>query len=256
MTLSQVAAQLYTVREHTQTFSDFVDTLRRLRSIGYEAVQLSATGPFPEPDVVKALRDEGLTACATHEPGKSILDEPWRVADRLHALGCRYTAFPHPGDAPMKTLADVKSLAARLNSAGQVLHDAGLTLCYHNHNTEFRHVEGRLILDVLYDETDPRFLQGEPDTYWVQYGGGDPVAWCRRLAGRLPLLHIKDYMTRDDNTPDFASVGAGNLDWPRILEAAQESGCRWYIVEQDTCPGDPFDALADSFRYIRDRLVA
>lgn len=255
MTIHQVAAQLYTVRDHTQTFPDFVATLRRLRAIGYQAVQLSATGPFPEADVVKALDDEGVTVCATHEPGRVILDEPERVVDRLNALGCRYTAFPHPGDAPLDILAHVKMLAAALNGAGEILHNAGQVLCYHNHNTEFRKVEGRLILDVLYDDTDPRFLQGEPDTYWVQYGGGDPVAWCERLAGRLPLLHLKDYVTRADNKPDFGSIGEGNLDWPRILRAAERSGCEWYIVEQDTCPGDPFDALAASFRTIRDHLA-
>lgn len=256
MTIHQVAAQLYTVRDFTQTFPDFVHTLRRLRAIGYESVQLSATGPFPESEVVSALAGEGISVRATHEPGKAILDDPGRVVDRLLALGCRYTAFPHPGDAPMDTLSDVQALAHRLNASGRVLHEAGLTLCYHNHNTEFRRVGGRLMLDVLYTETDARYLQGEPDTYWVQYGGGDPVAWCQRLAGRLPLLHIKDYITRPNNVPDFAAIGEGNLDWPRIFKAAGEAGCEWYIVEQDTCPGDPFDALAASFDYIRDHLAA
>jgi len=256
VTIQQVAAQLYTVRDHTQTFPDFVKTLRRLRAIGYQAVQLSAVGPFPEGDIARALNDEGVVACATHEPGAAILDEPRRVVERLNALGCRYTAFPHPGTAPLDTLDDVRALAARLNAAGKVLHEAGQVLCYHNHNTEFRRVDGRLILDVLYDETDARYLQGEPDTYWIQYGGGDPVAWCERLAGRLPLLHLKDYITLRDNTPDFAAVGSGNLDWKRILAAAERAGCEWYIVEQDTCPGDPFDALAESFSFLRDHLAA
>jgi sugar phosphate isomerase/epimerase len=246
---------LYTVRDHTKTFSDFLATLRKLRGIGYESVQLSAIGPFPEADIVKALKDEGIAACATHEPGAMILDDPQRVADRLEALGCRYTAFPHPGDAPLETLADVQNLARRLNASGKVLFEAGKILCYHNHNTEFRRFDGRLMLEVLYEETDSRYLQGEPDTYWVQYGGGDPVAWCRRLEGRLPLLHLKDYITLTNNTPDFGAIGSGNLNWPAIIGAAEEAGCEWYIVEQDTCPGDPFDALAESFAYIRDHLV-
>ncbi len=78
-----------------------------------------------------------------------------------------------------------------------------------------------------------------------------------RLAkGRLPLLHMKDYMVNDENAPQFAEIGVGNLPWPQIIAAAEESGCEWFIVEQDTCPGDPFDSLQISFDYIRANLVS
>jgi sugar phosphate isomerase/epimerase len=256
MTIHQVAAQLYTVRDYTKTLPEFVVTLQKLRAIGYEAVQISAIGPIPDEEVARAARDAGLTICATHEASQTILDEPHKVVERLEAYSCRYTAYPYPGGVPLETLDDVRSFAARLDAAGQVLAEAGKVLTYHNHNIEFRRFDGRLMLEVLYDETDPRHLQGEPDTYWVQYGGGDPVDWCRRLAGRLPLLHLKDYITRPDNKPDFAEIGYGNLDWKRIIAAADEAGCEWFIVEQDTCPGDPFDSLKMSFDYIRDNLCA
>ena len=110
------------------------------------------------------------------------------------------------------------------------------------------------MLEHLYALTDARYLQGEPDTYWVQYGGGDPVDWCERLQGRLPILHLKDYAIGADARPTFAAVGQGNLDWPRIIDAADAAGCRWYAVEQDTCPGDPFESLRQSFDYIQGQL--
>jgi len=254
MKIQQVAAQLYTVRDHTKDLAGLVETLRKVRAIGYEAVQLSAIGPIPDEEITKACRDEGLVICATHESGEMILDEPRKVVERLDVYGCRHTAYPYPGGVSLDTLDDVKALASRLNEAGRVLHEGGKVLSYHNHNIEFRRIDGRLMLDVLYEETDPRCLQGEPDTYWVQYGGGDPVAWCGKLAGRLPLLHMKDYQTRPDNKPDFAEIGNGNLDWPRIVAAADAAGCEWFIVEQDTCPGDPFDSLRMSFEFIRDNL--
>ena len=112
------------------------------------------------------------------------------------------------------------------------------------------------MLDLLYAQTDARYLQAEIDTYWVQYGGGDPVAWCEKLAGRLPLLHLKDYMFTPAAKPAFAEIGSGNLDWKRIIAAAEKSGCQWFIVEQDTCPGDPFDSVAKSYRYIAEHLCA
>jgi sugar phosphate isomerase/epimerase len=98
-------------------------------------------------------------------------------------------------------------------------------------------------------------LQGEIDTYWIQHGGADPVAWCAKLANRLPLLHIKDYTVLPTGKPDFTTIGAGNLNWPGIIAAADKSGCAWFIVEQDFTPGDPFDAVKQSFEYIKANLV-
>ena len=42
----------------------------------------------------------------------------------------------------------------------------------------------------------------------VQYGGGDPVRWCERLAGRLPLLHMKDFAIGKDHQPVYAEIGS------------------------------------------------
>jgi sugar phosphate isomerase/epimerase len=121
---------------------------------------------------------------------------------------------------------------------------------------EFRKVDGRLVLDVLYSETDPNNLQGEIDTYWVQYGGGNPVEWCAKLSGRLPLLHLKDYRISAEHTPEFAEIGYGNLNWTEIVKTAEASGCEWFIIEQDTCPGDPFDSLKMSFDFTAEHLCS
>lgn len=254
MNLNQVAAQLYTVREFLQTPADIATTLRKIRAIGYESVQVSGMGPIAEAELLRMLQGEGLTCCATHESGSQILDAPQAVVERLQRLDCRITAYPFPAGVDLSTLDSVREFAGRLNAAGKVLHDAGQVLCYHNHHMELRRIEGRTVLDILYAETDPRYVQGEPDTYWVQYGGGDPVAWCTQLAGRLPILHIKDYAISAKNQPVFAEIGNGNLNWPQIIAAADAAGCRWYAVEQDTCPGDPFASLAQSFDYIRANL--
>jgi len=65
---------------------------------------------------------------------------------------------------------------------------------------------------------------------------------------------MKDFAITPDNKIAFAEIGQGNLDWPRIVAAAEASGCEWFIVEQDVCPGDPFDSLRQSFEYIRTTL--
>jgi sugar phosphate isomerase/epimerase len=249
MKVNQIAAQLYTVREFAKTATDLAATLRKIKAMGYPAVQASGIGPIPPAEVAKMLAGEGLVCCATHEG--NILAEPEKVAEKLKALGCRYTAYPHPSNVKLETRADVVDLAKRLSASGKALAASGTVLAYHNHAIEFRRFGGQLMLEILYAESDPRHLQGEIDTYWVQYGGGDPVEWCRRLKGRLPLLHLKDYGVSEKGQPAFAEIGRGNLDWKRIVPAAEASGCEWFIVEQDTCPGNPFDSLRMSFEYLK-----
>jgi len=254
MKVSQVAAQLYTVREFLKTPADIEASLKKVKKIGYPAVQLSGLGPISEADVVKMLKDIGLVCCATHEDSQQILADPKAIVARMKALGCKYTSYPYPSGAKFDTLADVKALAKGLNDSGKVMYDAGIILTYHNHSIEFLRVDGKLALDVLYDETDPRYLQGEIDTYWVQHGGGDSEAWCRKLKGRLPLLHMKDYGINKERKPTFFEIGYGNLDWKNIVAASDDAGCEWYIVEQDTCSGDPFDSLKMSFDFISSTL--
>jgi sugar phosphate isomerase/epimerase len=255
MKIEQVGAQLFTLRDYLKTPAQVAQTLKKVRQIGYTAVQVSGMCPIDEAELCRILDGEGLVCAATHEPADMILDEPEKIVERLDKLGCRYTAYPFPAGVKFDTVNDVLSLAARLDAAGKVLYEAGKVLTYHNHSIEFQRVDGELILDMIYDNTDIKYLQGEIDTYWVQHGGGNPIIWCEKLCERLPLLHMKDYAIKDNNVPVFAEIGSGNLEWKLIIDAAQTAGCQWYLVEQDQCGGDPFDSLKKSFDYISGNLV-
>ncbi|RME71256.1 MAG: sugar phosphate isomerase/epimerase [Verrucomicrobia bacterium] len=255
MKRAQIAAQLYTVRDHTQTAADLAETLRRLRDIGYAAVQVSAIGPIPPAEVRRICEEAGMTICATHEDPAVIRRRPGEVVETLSTLGCRHTAYPFPRDVDFTSPADIDTLVADLDRAGAVLAAAGCVLSYHNHAIEFMRLGAGTVLEAIFTRTDPRHLQAELDTYWVQFGGGDPVDWCRRMAGRLPVIHLKDYKFTAENQPSFAELGRGNLDFGRIVAAAEAAGCEWFVVEQDTCPGDPFDSLRISFEYLIEHFV-
>jgi sugar phosphate isomerase/epimerase len=255
MKVSQVAAQLYTLRDHLKTPDDIAKSLQKVADIGYKAVQVSGMGPITEEDLNAILKENGLVCCATHEPGDVIRKSPEKVVERLKKLNCRYTAFPYPGGVDWSKLKDIDALIADLDNAGAVLRNARQVLTYHNHAIEFIPIAGSTALDYIYAQSDAKNLLGEIDTYWVQYGGGDPVAWCRKLKGRLPLLHMKDYAYTTQDKPAFAEIGKGTLNWSEIVEAAEASGCQWFIVEQDICPGDPFDSLKISFDFIAANLA-
>lgn len=243
---ANIAAQLYTVREFTKTPADIAKTIKKIAAMGWRSVQLSALGPIEPAELKKILDGEGISVCATHIGWQQIVDEPQAVIDEHNLLECKHVAI---GSMPKdyRTGAEgFKKFAKEANQAGAKLAEGGLTFSYHNHNFEFEKFEGRTAFEIIYTESDPKLLKAEPDTYWIQAGGGDPAAWIEWLKGRAPLIHLKDMVYRDGKQT-FAEIGEGNLNWPAIFEACVDAGAEWYIVEQDTCKGDPFESLRISF---------
>jgi sugar phosphate isomerase/epimerase len=254
--ISQVAAQLYTVRDHTKTPRDLARTLRKIRSMGYGAVQVSAVGPVGDDELADMLDGEGLVCCVTHEKAGDLFRDPGKVIDKLKRIKCRHTAYAYPDGVDLTDPRAVARLVSDLDEQGRIMSREEITLSYHNHQLEFRRIDGKLILEKIYDEATPAFLKAELDVYWIQLGGGDPVAWCRKLDGRLPLIHLKDYMVTTANAPAVTHLGNGNLDMRAIVAAAERSGCEWFIVEQDDnwVDNDPFEALRRSYEYLRESV--
>jgi sugar phosphate isomerase/epimerase len=251
MKTEQIAIQLYTLRDFTQNADDFVATIKRVREIGYHAVELAGTAGLPPAEAAKIVREADLQICSSHESPQMILQNPHQVVDRLGEFGITHAAYPWPDGIDFSNTKQVDDLISRLDSAGAVLRRAGMTLCYHNHAHEFFQRDGRTVLEEIFARTSPEHLQAELDIHWVQAGGGNPAETCHRLAGRLPLLHVKDYTVTGIGERLFAEVGQGNLNIPEILTAAEAAGCQWFIVEQDTCPSDPFECIARSLGYLK-----
>lgn len=257
MKLSQVAIQFYTLRDFCKTAADYAATCKKVREIGYTAIQISGVGPIPETELLSIAKAEGLVICATHENGAKILDETDAVIARLHALDTKLTAYPYPQGVDFDNPEHVDTLIKKLEIAGAKMRAAGLGLGYHNHAHEFyRPGGGPTILESIYARTSPENVLAELDTFWVQRGGGDVVEWVKRVKGRAPFIHLKDYKVNPGGEPSLCEVGAGTLDFKRIIAAAEAGGCQWFIVEQDHCPGDPFFSIKQSYDYIKANLVS
>ncbi len=229
--------------------------MKKVREIGYQAVQVSGVGDFPAEEISRILTGEGLICCATHENGKKILSDPAAIIDRLDILDCQITAYPFPDGIDFGSESSVTQLISGLDASGAVLRASGKTLGYHNHANEFARFGSQTILEAIYAGTNPKNLQAELDTYWVQYGGANPADWCAKLDGRLVVLHLKDYAFGLNNQPVMAEIGAGNIDFAKVIPAAEKSGCQWFVVEQDTCPGDPFVSARQSYEFIAANLA-
>ncbi|AVM44504.1 sugar phosphate isomerase/epimerase [Victivallales bacterium CCUG 44730] len=254
MKQAKIAAQLYSFRDYIGTPAGVRDTLRRLRRTGYEAVQLSgAIAPMPEAELRRMLREEGMAAPTSHERAAELVGEPERVIDRLLALDCRHTACPYPQRVPTGA-GETVAFAEELNRAAEKFRRAGIVFAYHNHSIEFRRFGGRPMLEIIYENAP--LVDGEPDTFWIQKGGGDPAAWIERLSGRLRVLHVKDFGVNPSGEPVMMPVGSGNLDWKRIFAAAEAAGVEYYVVEHDGDCADPFESFAASMRFLKGNFVS
>jgi sugar phosphate isomerase/epimerase len=253
VTESVIAAQMFTLREFINTPEEVATTFEKVRALGYEAVQL--TGRLMDPDFMEPRRlkeildGEGLAVCATHVSYERLLNDPDGVIEDHRLYDCRYTAISSL-PAAYRNAEGYSRFAREASEIGRRLAQEGIVLCYHNHAFELERFGDKTGLSTLYEESDPESLMSEIDTYWIQHGGGDSAQWLRDLKDRAPLVHLKD-MTVRDNQQIMAEVGEGNLNWPSILKACEESGVLWYIVEQDICYRDPFKSLGISLKNLK-----
>jgi sugar phosphate isomerase/epimerase len=247
----KIALSLASLQPQLYSEADVARTLSQVRELGYEQVQLwvSHTG-VPAARLKQLAGDAGLGICSAHADARAVIEQPARVAEGLSALGCRFGVYPAPHVA-QHTLDQVLALADELSRAGEVLRRHGRLLTYHNGWTEFRKLQGKAVLDWLYERSDPILLHAELDTYGVQAGGADPAGYCARLSGRMPLIQLKDYVISPENAPRVAAAGEGNLSIPIILREAEMADCQWYVVAHDAAFAPSLEAAKVSLRYLK-----
>ena len=247
----KVGAQLYTVRERLGDPRRFREVLERLRQIGYAAVEVAGVSPQHAGEFAAAIRAADMDACAAHEPFADVVANLDEVAARCTAWGCDYVVVPGVPDE-YHSADGFRVLGIELDEAAQSYRRHGLTLAYHNHAAELQRWSGKTGLETLHESASSGALKLELDTFWLEHAGAGAAEWIGRFAGEVPLVHLKDRSADGTQT----EVGAGILDWPAILRACRAARVEWLVVEQDECPGDPFDSLASSYRNLTGLLSA
>lgn len=246
---TQIAAQLYTLREFCKETGDTAETIKKLRKIGYRAVQMSGV-KCPVGEFKKICDGEGMQVPATHVGLDRLVNDLPKLIDEQHLLGVKYVGLGALG-GDYHSRDGYKKAGKLLSKIGKALKKAGLVFVYHNHAFEFEKYDGKFGFDILFKAIDAKYVQPEIDTYWAHYGGMNVVALIRRFRGRLPFVHLKDLCVVN-NEIRFAPVGEGNLDWPEIIRAFKKAGTKYFAVEQDQTYGAcPFECLKKSYDNLR-----
>lgn len=260
----QIGVQLYTVRDAIA--KDPLKTLQRIAAMGYTEVEnFGYNGNFFGMKAAayrSMLSDLQLGAPSGHYLYGNSGDKKnmgtvlygWdRAIEDAKTIGQDYMVLAYLMPEERKSIDDYKQIAADLNKAGEACKKAGIQLCYHNHDFEFQVMNGQVPMEVLTKETDKDLVKIELDLYWAVKAGIDPVAYFKMHRGRVALWHVKDM----DNTPtkNFTEVGRGVIDFASIFKAAKKSGMQHFFVEQDSCPGSPFDSINTSIAHVKSNLL-
>ncbi len=244
-----VALQLYSIR--TDMEKDVLSTLKAVKDMGYDGVELAGLYGIA-PVQMKAYLDEvGLIPVSAHVPLAEMLADADKVIADYKTVGVQYIVVPYleeerrPGNEGFaKCVEDVKALAKKCA-------ENGLPLQYHNHDFEFKTVDGEYGLDIFLSSAPELGL--ELDTCWASVAGVNAGKYLRSYKGRTPVLHLKDYYKTegkagklynligiDDNaspeeesTFEFRPLGKGLQDVDALLCAARNSDVKWVVIEQD-----------------------
>lgn len=226
-----VGLELYSVRDELKK-SDTA-TLQQVAKMGYECVEFYSPyydwTPEHAKEIRKQLDDLGLRCYSTHNGKASFSSDGIEKAiDLNNTIGSKYIVFASAGD--VTTVDGWKGVAETLNKGNDKMKSAGLHAGYHNHQLEFKQVDGQIPLQVIADNTDKSVML-QLDVGTCVEVGADPVAWINSHEGRIKSLHLKEW------SPDKGYkvlFGEGQCPWKPILDAAEKKGgVEFYLIEQE-----------------------
>lgn len=246
MKIAKLGLQLYTIRDTMNNTENIRMSFRKMKQLGYDIGQTAGCA-IPYEEFGKIAQEEGIEICGTHDDMGKMLRDPKLAMAEHRALGTTNMGI---GGFGAGSVEEVEKFIEDANKLANIVYEHGFKFTYHNHSHEFRRLaNGRTAMDMLVEGMDPVKTSFVLDTYWVQHGGGDVRHWIEKLAGRIDILHMKE-MGRNENGPFITEIGNGNMYWEGILETAAKAGVKYYVVEQDSWPGDPFDSIRQSSEYI------
>lgn len=277
--------QLYTLGNLMTT--DPKGTLQKVAAIGYKELESAGSEKgnfygFKPKELAAMIKDMGMTWRSAHVGGAPFrMDQIMKMAKtaedsaRIQKMMERFKNAPKTlnlkdnyqelADAaaeggisylvcssiPVNTLDEIKTAVEVFSKTGEACKKNGVQFAYHNHTTEFDEVEGHRPFDYILNNTDKDLVKMELDLAWATKAKQDPIALFKMHPGRFPLWHVKDL---DKNTQAPVEVGTGIVDFKHAFDNVNESGMKYYFVEQDGAP-QPLQNIANSYNYLHKMLA-
>jgi sugar phosphate isomerase/epimerase len=261
----RVGLQLYTVRDAMS--KDPKGTLQALAAMGYTDVENAGynAGKYygmEHKEFKMLLSDLGLRMLSGHtmtgntnKEQKRTMVNDWEAAcvDAAN-MGQKYLVLAYLVDSERKKIDDYKYVSELLNKCGETAKKHGIQMAYHNHDFEFKTLDGQIPYDLMMKETQKGLVSYELDVYWTAFAGVDTAKYYNTYKGRYDLMHVKDMSANSDKI--FTEVGNGVIDWKPMFANAKAAGVDFFYVEQDRCVNhQPMESVKISIDYLKKNIV-
>jgi sugar phosphate isomerase/epimerase len=224
--------ELYSVRG--ELAKDLLGTVAAVGKMGYQVVEFYSPYLDWTPDTARSVRrvmdDTGLECRSTHNNDPSFTPDGMKKAIELNQIiGSKYLIM---ASAPRVTGSDGwKTLGEQLAAVSERLKPIGMATGYHNHQVEWRPVDGKRPMDVLAAST-PKEVVLQLDVGTCLEVGADPIAWINANPGRIKSMHCKDWAPGRGFNVAF---GEGDAPWKNIFDAVEGiGGAEYFLIEQET----------------------
>ena len=231
-----IGTQLYPVRDLVQ--KDFPATLKQVAGMGFRTVELcspagyrefKALGEMKPAELRDAIQSAGLKCVSCHFGSNELkqrLDERVTWAKDLGLSQMILASFGLPATA---TLDDWARAAGDLNKIGEQVQKAGMQLGFHNHDGEFKEIDGTLVYDKLMSVLDPKLVKMQFQVSVIHLGF-EAATYFKKYPGRFLSMHLQDYSAAEKKQ---MAIGAGSVDWKGTFAAAKKAGVKNYFVEMN-----------------------
>jgi len=242
-----IGFQTFPIRD--MVAKDFAGTMKTMAGLGYQYTEMcypkgyadagfSALMDVKPADLKKMIEDAGLTCPSCHFGMGNLKANFSECMDFAHGLGL--TQIVTPGlETPGKTIADYQKAAADLNKIAAQIKSEGMITGLHNHEGEFKKIDGTLIYDAILEALDGKLvkMQFQTEVIKLGYKASD---YFRIYPGRFISSHLSDWTADGKQVP----IGQGIIDWKEFFSVAKMTGVKNFFVEMN------FDTYKDSAEYI------
>jgi len=250
--------QLYSLRDELKSGVDVV--FDKISKAGYNSVELfgfsaksNYFGKTPQ-ELAAMLKSSNLVSPSGHYNLDLFENDGQQTVDAALAVGHKYVVIPYLQESVRKTVDDYKVVAEKVNKAAALCKKNNLKMAYHNHDFEFKELEGGVRgYDILLKETDKALVDFELDLFWVVSAKQDPIELFKQSPGRFKMWHVKD-MNKEDSKKQ-TEVGNGSIDFKKIFAKAKLSGLDYWYVEQENLPVPGDEKIKQSVDYMKKTIL-
>lgn len=250
-----IGIQMYSLRDQTEI--DFLSTLEKVAKIGYKAVEFTGYFKMPAKELKSKMDELGLISPSVHVPlnfsdTKQMESDFEGQIEYAMELDVTYIITPWSPLPELPTKDNVQYLVDVFTKCAKQVKATGMQYGYHNHDSEFKLVEKKPIIDQILSDVPEELLQMEFDLGWIYIAGYKPADYLKKYKGRVPCVHLKDFLKgRKD-----AEIGKGEVGYDELLKELEPAGVKYMFVEQEQFSSSSLDSAANNFNYLKEHGFA